>query len=127
MDRDGTFRFNGGCSEPSRPVGEHIGSVTYNFLSAVDHALGHGINRFTKPVERSALELHGRIEIVSFGNLGNTVGVALILPGHVVLQVQGSHWGRQHGLWRRRRVAPYKPWSSVSTARITSRKHRQGS
>lgn len=28
--------------------GEHIGSVAYNFLSAVNHALGHGINQFMK-------------------------------------------------------------------------------
>jgi len=65
--------------------GEHIGSVAYNFLSAVDHALGHGINQFMKPIPPSAFDVYGRTEIVLFGNLVNTVTASLILAAHAVL------------------------------------------
>lgn len=78
---------------------EHIGRVAYNFLSAVDHALGHGINQFTKPVPRSAFDIYGRTEIVLFGNLVNTVTASLILAAHAVLHAQGSHRGRDRGPW----------------------------
>lgn len=78
---------------------EDLGSIVYDFLSAVDHALGHGIFRFMKPVPPSAFDVYGRSQIVLFGELVNNITASLIMAAHTVLHAQSSYLGRDSGQW----------------------------